>query len=393
MEKEENEDDSKDNSDSVTRHKIIFIGDAGTQKTKIINRLMDNPFNEAYEPSIGVDFMSKIIKFRKQNIRLQIWDTAGQEKYKGLIPSYVRNSSLVFLVYRVTDRSTFNNIPLWINFIRSIENVKLVLCGNTNGKNREVLKKEGENLAKKEGMLFYECNPKTNENIKAMFYSSITSIDKLFINKDLNESKIMIIEELLKNNETEYNEILNDIYLKDSNLNEFYKELKINNEKYYVIFKKNSDSSKLLIKCEPEDKLTSLYNYSKEISFDEFILLGKYFKQCDNIDDIFLFLKSIIIDTQIQGNLDNYSKIELEYTTNMNIILIIKIPLLNNKNEEVKIEFVKDKKDLIKQFEILKEKYLNLKNKIYNENKNLNSKKTCHEFINELIEEIEKDSN
>ena len=229
MENEENENDSFDNSISVSRHKIIFVGEAGTQKTLIISRIMDNLYNEIYEPSIGVDFVSKNIKFRKQNIKFQIWDTARQERYKGLIPSYVRNSSLVFLVYKVTDRSTFNNIPTWIKFIRSIENVKLVLCGNTNGKNREVQKKEGEKLAKKEGMLFYECNPKTNENIKAMFYSSIVSINNLFINENLKESKILIIEEILRNNDTEYKEILNDIYLKDSNLNEFFKELKINN--------------------------------------------------------------------------------------------------------------------------------------------------------------------
>ena len=187
----------------------------------------------------------------------------------------------------------------------------------------------------------------------------------------------MIIDEFLRSNEseTEYNEILNDIYLKDSNLNEFFKELKINNEKYFVIFEKNSDSSKILIKCEPEDKLICLYNYSKEISFDEFILLGKYFKHCDNIDDIFIFLKNLIIDTQIQENIINVSCIELEYKENMNIKLLLKIPLENKKYEEVELEILKDKKDIIKQFEILKKKFQNIKNMIYKENQNLNSKK------------------
>ena len=96
MENEDNEEDSIDDSISVTRHKIIFVGDACTQKTLIISRIMDNLYNEIYEPSIGVDFVSKNIKFRKQNIKFQIWDTAGQERYKGLIPSYVRNSALFF---------------------------------------------------------------------------------------------------------------------------------------------------------------------------------------------------------------------------------------------------------------------------------------------------------
>ena len=111
MTEQDSNEDSVDNSVSVTRHKIIFVGDAGVGKTTIISRIMDNPFNEVYEPSIGVDFMSKNIKFRGQSVKLQMWDTAGQEKYKGLIPSYVRNSSIVFLVYDISSKTTFDNIP------------------------------------------------------------------------------------------------------------------------------------------------------------------------------------------------------------------------------------------------------------------------------------------
>ena len=115
MVEQESHEDSVDNSISVTRQKIIFVGDAATGKTSIINRIIDNPFNDIYEVSIGIDFMSKNIRFRGQNTKIQIWDSAGQEKYKGLIPSYIRNSSIVFLVYDVSKRSSFDNI---INTIR-----------------------------------------------------------------------------------------------------------------------------------------------------------------------------------------------------------------------------------------------------------------------------------
>ena len=74
---QESHEDSVDNSISVTRHKIIFVGDAATGKTSIINRIIDNPFNDTYEVSIGIDFMSKNIRFRGQNIKIQIWDSAG----------------------------------------------------------------------------------------------------------------------------------------------------------------------------------------------------------------------------------------------------------------------------------------------------------------------------
>ena len=173
MVEQESHEDSVDNSISVTRHKIIFVGDACTGKTSIINRIIDNPFNDTYEVSIGIDFMSKNIRFRGQNIKIQIWDSAGQEKYKGLIPSYVRNSSIVFIVYDVANRDTFNNVENWISFVKNIEKTTLILCGNKVDLSREVETKEGQELASKEGILFFECSAKTNENIKNMFFSSI----------------------------------------------------------------------------------------------------------------------------------------------------------------------------------------------------------------------------
>ena len=190
--------DSGDNSVSVTRQKIIFVGDAGVGKTTIISRIMDNPFSEAYEPSIGVDFMSKKINYQGQSIKLQIWDTAGQEKYKGLIPSYVRNSSIVFLVYDIEQKTSFDNIPKWINFIKSIENTTLVLCGNKiDLEKREVKKEEGEELAKKENIAFFEVSAKTEENIKNMFYSVVAELPA-FAEKNANKENL--IKELMQEN-------------------------------------------------------------------------------------------------------------------------------------------------------------------------------------------------
>ena len=190
--------DSVDNSISITRQKIIFVGDAATGKTSIINRIIDNPFNEIYEISIGIDFMSKNIRFRGQNTKIQIWDSAGQEKYKGLIPSYIRNSSLVFLVYDVSRKESFDNIINWINFVRNIEKTIMVLCGNKIDLTREVEKSEGEELAKKEGLLFFECSAKTNENIKYMFYSAVVELPNFGIEDE--SEKENVIKELMEEN-------------------------------------------------------------------------------------------------------------------------------------------------------------------------------------------------
>ena len=195
---QESHEDSVDNSISVTRHKIIFVGDAATGKTSIINRIIDNPFNDTYEVSIGIDFMSKNIRFRGQNIKIQIWDSAGQEKYKGLIPSYVRNSSIVFIVYDISNRSSFDNIPNWISFVKNIEKTTMILCGNKNDLDRDVNKNDAEELAKREGLLFFECSAKTNENIKNMFYSSIAGLSTFGIYDQ--QEKENLIRELLEEN-------------------------------------------------------------------------------------------------------------------------------------------------------------------------------------------------
>ena len=193
--------DSIDNSISVTRHKIIFVGDAGVGKTTIISRIMDNPFSESYEPSIGVDFMSKNIKYHGKNIKLHIWDKAGQEKYKGLIPSYVRNSSIVFIVYDISSKVSFDNIPKWISFIKTIENTTIVLCGNKiDLENREVSKEEGASFAQKEGISFFEVSAKTDENVKNMFYNTVADLPCF---SESNNNKEALINEVVEENGVE----------------------------------------------------------------------------------------------------------------------------------------------------------------------------------------------
>ena len=164
-------------NDKAKSIKIIIVGSSGVGKTCLINRIVDNPFSETYEMSIGVDFMSKNLRYHGQNIKLQIWDSAGQEKYKGLIPSYIRNSSIVFVVYDVSSKTSFNNVSSWITFIKSIENTTIVLCGNKiDLTTREVQSYEGQQFAQKEGLSFFEVSAKTNENVKLMFYTAVADL-------------------------------------------------------------------------------------------------------------------------------------------------------------------------------------------------------------------------
>ena len=196
MVEQESNEDSVDNSVSVTRYKIIFVGDAAVGKTSIIQRIIDNPFSETYENSIGVDFCSKNIKYKGQSSKLQIWDTAGQEKYKSLIPSYVRNASSIFIVYDVASKTSFDNVSKWISFIKTIKNCNMILCANKIDleSERQVTTEEGKDFAKKNELTYYEVSAKNNTNVKRMFYSVVADLS-IFAEETDKEGLIKQLEE------------------------------------------------------------------------------------------------------------------------------------------------------------------------------------------------------
>ena len=196
MKNKNSNDDSIDNS-NLTNDKITFIGDIGVGKTAIINRIIDNSFEDVYDPTIGIDYMEKTIKFQGQNIKVVLWDTSGQKRFKNLIPFYIAKDSCVFIVYDISSKNSFDNIPNWINFIKSIENnTTIILCGNKSDlQNREVKKEE---VALNEGIQFYEVSAKTGENIKNMFYNVISQLPFF---AEINLYNEYIIKELMQENE------------------------------------------------------------------------------------------------------------------------------------------------------------------------------------------------
>ena len=206
---------------NAIRYKIIFVGDAGVGKTTIINRINDNEFQSAYDATIGVDFWPKKINFRGNEITLQIWDTAGQERYRGLIPSYVRNSSIVFIVFDITNRKTFESIPKWIELIKSIEKKNiLVLIGNKEDlkEKRKVEKKEGNELAKKNEIAYYELSAKkdNNNDIKKIFFNTVIELPTFSGYID-NKEKEGLIDELIQENKENKKDYLN-INVKKENM-------------------------------------------------------------------------------------------------------------------------------------------------------------------------------
>ena len=187
----------------LSRQKIIFCGDAGVGKTSIINSIMGQKFKEDYEPSIGVDFFSKTLRYKNRLIKLQIWDSAGQEKFKSLIPNYIRGSCLIFLIFDVSNKISYDHIPSWIKFITDIDDKgTIVLVGNKIDleEKREVNKDLPEKLCKEKNFDYHEVSAKEGSNIDNMLYKSISGLN---IFKNINEGivdKDIIYNDLIKEN-------------------------------------------------------------------------------------------------------------------------------------------------------------------------------------------------
>ena len=91
--------------------KVIIIGDSGVGKSNIMLRYTKDTFDDTKEPTIGADFFLKVVKLdERRAVKLQIWDTAGQEKYRGMTIAYYKGAHGVMIVYDISDRTSFENV-------------------------------------------------------------------------------------------------------------------------------------------------------------------------------------------------------------------------------------------------------------------------------------------
>ena len=112
--------------------KIIVIGDAGVGKSCLTAKATKDMFEETYSVTLGFEFMVFNVKINDTIVKLQIWDTSGQEIYRSLISSYYRNASLAMMVYAIDNKESFNHIESWLKEIKLQCNpdIKIFLIGN-----------------------------------------------------------------------------------------------------------------------------------------------------------------------------------------------------------------------------------------------------------------------
>jgi len=154
--------------------KIIVIGNSGVGKSSITNKATKNIFIQDYTPTIGFEFFSFNVKLDNKIIKLQIWDTCGQELYRSLITNFYKNSSLAIIVYSITDKTSFDDIELWLKEIKLHSNpdTKIFLIGNKVDleDDRVITKEDGINLQKNFNIYYFnETSAKTGLNTREVF--------------------------------------------------------------------------------------------------------------------------------------------------------------------------------------------------------------------------------
>ena len=175
--------------------KCILLGDSSVGKSCILVRYIDDVFKESSMFTVGIDYRMKTIELGDDLVKYQIWDTAGQEKYRTIISAYYRGIDCALLCYDITNRSSFENIITWIENVQqySSDHVFMMLVGTKldlveNEKyQREISTEEGQQLANEYGIKFCEVSSKTNHGISSLF---LTTASYAILNKKEYQQKI-----------------------------------------------------------------------------------------------------------------------------------------------------------------------------------------------------------
>lgn len=168
--------------------KFIIIGDSSVGKTNIVHRFGKNEFSNEYANTVGMDYLSCNVEIDEKIFHLQLWDTAGSEKFRSVTRGYYSNTACVLVVYDITSEKSFISVKAWIEDCKAYtsKNAHFVLVGNKNDleAQRKVNKDEAWAFATENGMSFFESSALTAYNINEIFIDSCKIINDKINNKE-----------------------------------------------------------------------------------------------------------------------------------------------------------------------------------------------------------------
>jgi small GTP-binding protein len=175
-------------------YKIIVVGASGVGKTAMIRRLVDGTFLSEGQPTVGVEFRVYECQCGSETIQLNLWDTAGQEKFRSVSKAYFRNAAGALLVFSLTDRTSFDGLESWLTDSHSLctPNVNVLLVGNKSdlAMEREIGIEEARNFGARHGIDYMETSALDATNINESFLRLAAAIQTTALKRS-SEGKVL----------------------------------------------------------------------------------------------------------------------------------------------------------------------------------------------------------
>ena len=173
-------------TDSELVYKILLLGDSEVGKSCFLMWYSDNIFVENYITTIGLDYKLKYVQLDSgETIKVQLWDTAGQDRYRTIAKNYYKGSHGILLLYDITKENSFENIREWVQNIREevYEKAIIFLIGNKIDKKneRKITTEQGQKLAAEYNLPFFEASAKSGENVEEIFKNLYKKISEVYV--------------------------------------------------------------------------------------------------------------------------------------------------------------------------------------------------------------------
>ena len=167
-------------------YKVLLLGDSSVGKTCFLLRYCDKSFQEAHLSTIGLDYRLKSMTLQNdKNIKLQIWDTAGQDRFRAITKNYYKGANGIILIYDVTNKQSYENVKNWLTQIKeeATPNVIIYLAGNkidVEEDQRVITTEDGQKIADEYKLPFKETSAKNGINVNEIFQELVEKIDEVF---------------------------------------------------------------------------------------------------------------------------------------------------------------------------------------------------------------------
>jgi len=164
--------------------KCNFLGDSGVGKTSLGKLFENNKFTNFINPTIGVEYFSKVYTINKNKYKLQIWDLSGNRNFDNIINIYMKKVQIIFIIFDLSNKNSFNNIIKWINKTKeNTTNSKIILIGNKSDLSRKVSNNEINNITSQYNMNYNEISLKNNIGIEKLNNDIIKTINNIIPKK------------------------------------------------------------------------------------------------------------------------------------------------------------------------------------------------------------------